>query len=313
MKNGFLWGCAATLLGTLGCAMDEHCDALDQCGGRVLSNSASDFADADGLVDTEWWAYAGDECQDPLHTPPLQNALANQFPHLSNEAPPERSSMDWCSNLVFNSDRTIKQVNLWFPQIPLRDANLVYSANTSDATTGDYVIQFRYFKRMRADFSAQCMTAQGVVMGCTEFTAAMRVALENEPNISQINCDPGPQRGCRCIYDMLLVSGVSGPWRRTGDVITHYDEITGEQAEADYCVNGSNLEMTGHDRTWLFNQSGLRTMQMVQATCADGFKNQGEGGDDCGGPCPADCCVNGAQETNEQGIDCGGVCPTPCP
>ncbi len=73
-------------------------------------------------------------------------------------------------------------------------------------------------------------------------------------------------------------------------------------------------------------------------TCTDGAQNQGETGEDCGGPCPecpmfcgdavcdggedcdscsADCgacpsCSDGQQNQGETGIDCGGSCPA-CP
>jgi hypothetical protein len=319
MKQALSWGAvAAALLGTLGC-VEDHCPPLSECGGSVLSNGALDFYQADGLVDTEWWSYGGDECQDPLYTPPTEATLLNQPPHLSNEAPPERTSTDWCSNLVFNDDRTIKSLNLWFPQIPMRSARLRYSAATDNATEGIFEIQFRYFKEMRADFSAQCMTAQGVVMGCTEFTYAVRDELAQEPNIDpeQINCFPGPQGGCSCAYDMLLVSGVTGPWRRNGDLITHYNDFGDFPAETDYCVNGNSLEMTGHDRTWLFNQGGLRTLKFVRSTCADGDQNQNEAGVDCGVVCGVDCpestCADGMKNANEQAIDCGGVCGAACP
>jgi hypothetical protein len=312
MKQGLLCGTIATaLFAMLGC-VEDNCEALSECGGSVLSNSASDFYLADGQVDTQWWAYAGDECQDPMFTPPAQATLLNQPPHLSNEAPPERSSADWCSNLVIRADRTIKSVNLWFPQIPLLDAKLTYSGASASATEGYYQLQLRYFKKMRADFSAQCLTAQGVVMGCTEFTHAMQTVLAQEPNISAITCVNGPQGGCSCIYDMLLVTGVTGPWRTSGTVLTHYDDIGDFPAEADYCVQGNHLEMTGHDRTWLYNQTGLRTLDFELATCTDGKKNQEELGVDCGGPCSADCCADGLQSAGETGVDCGGPCAA-CP
>jgi hypothetical protein len=290
MTHRLLWvTLAAALLGLPGCAIDEHCEALGDCGGRVLSNGATDFYLADGNVDTQWWAFAGNECQDPMNTPPANATLLNQPPHLSNENPPERTSADWCSNLVIRADRTIKSVNLWFPQIPLLDAKLTYSGANDAVDEGYYQLQMRYFKRMRADFSAQCLTAQGVVMGCTEFTAAMRTALAQEPNITQIVCGPGPQQGCSCIYDMLLVTGVTGPWRSSNGVLTHYNDIGDFPAEADYCAGTDTLEMSGHDRSWLFGQTGLRTMQFVRATCSDGLRNQEELGVDCGGPCATAC------------------------
>lgn len=290
MTNRFSWGTLLIpLFATLGCAIEEHCEALSECGGSVLAPGSTDFLNADSLVDTQWWAYPGDECQDPLFTPPPNPTLLHQAPTLANQPPIEPSGADWCSNLVFNSDRTIYSVNLWFPQIPLLDAKLTYSAASESDTEGTFEMQVRYFKKMRADFSAQCMTAQGVVMGCNEFTFQMREKLRAEPNISDINCGPGPQGGCSCIYDMLLISGVTGPWRTEGGVLTHYDALRDFPSEADYCVNGDTLEMTGHDRTWLFNQTGLRTLQFVRATCDDGKKNQGEQDVDCGGPCATAC------------------------
>lgn len=52
------------------------------------------------------------------------------------------------------------------------------------------------------------------------------------------------------------------------------------------------------------------------ATCSDGIQNQGEGGVDCGGPCPTACppsCTDGIQNQGETEIDCGGPNCTACP
>ena len=52
---------------------------------------------------------------------------------------------------------------------------------------------------------------------------------------------------------------------------------------------------------------------MLIATCQDGIQNQGEEGEDCGGPCSAcPTCNDGFQNLNETGIDCGGPCSA-CP
>jgi len=50
------------------------------------------------------------------------------------------------------------------------------------------------------------------------------------------------------------------------------------------------------------------------ATCNDGIQNQGELGQDCGGPCPNACptCNDGIQNQGELGQDCGGPCPNVC-
>ncbi len=75
-----------------------------------------------------------------------------------------------------------------------------------------------------------------------------------------------------------------------------------------------------------------------EATCNDGFQNQGESFVDCGGPCnkclngkscrinsdcqsnscnvgtcgEAETCANGKLDTNEADVDCGGPCPNKC-
>ncbi|HTM43852.1 MAG TPA: hypothetical protein VL137_02795 [Polyangiaceae bacterium] len=310
MNNGRLWGSiATTLLGLClsGCTVDEKCDALSACGGNVMLGADKDFVLNDGLVDAEYWAYRGDECQDELFTPPAQNTLLAQPTHLAREVPPERSSADWCQNLVIRSDRTIKRVNLWFPEIPLRDAKLTFSAPDQGSYMGSYQIQFNYSKAMRADFSKQCMEAQGVVFatqelrdstgkildhGCEEFSHAMSTVLKTEPNVSSVECHPGPQEGCSCIYNMLIVTGVTGAWRRKPDssLMVLYDDLDTPPAPADYCAQASGeLDMTGHDRTWLWNQQGLRTLKFKRSTCTDHKQNEGEGGVDCGGPCPNAC------------------------
>ncbi|MFC1722815.1 hypothetical protein ACFL0V_01620 [Nanoarchaeota archaeon] len=57
----------------------------------------------------------------------------------------------------------------------------------------------------------------------------------------------------------------------------------------------------------------LKECQYVP-TCRDRIKNQGEGGLDCGGPCPpCSSCADNIQNRDEQGLDCGGVFCKACP
>jgi hypothetical protein len=63
-------------------------------------------------------------------------------------------------------------------------------------------------------------------------------------------------------------------------------------AKVTFCNKGSSMQLTGSDGAYLFNNRGLRTMDMKKVEVP--------------------VCANSMQDAGEEGVDCGGTCPTPC-
>ena len=102
-------------------------------------------------------------------------------------------------------------------------------------------------------------------MTCSEFAVSYASRLMTEPNITGVACIDDNEGGCRCGYNLLLVTSMTGTYRVEGSTVYHYDRTSAEPfSAADYCVNGGSLTLTGHDRTYLFNQSALRSLTLVK-------------------------------------------------
>ncbi len=292
-----------------GCQTPPYCDPLAQCGGDFMAG-ATDIWKNDGIVDSEWIVTGPDSCMDQLQPPPNPVSLVQQPPRLAGERPIERGTADWCSNLAIRQDGTIRQYLGWYPPIPIRDGSLTFSADHT------YSMQFVHFAPQHAEFSATCLTEQGVPINCPAFGRNLKEFVAVEANIYNVLCYDNPAGGCLCDYDLSFFGGPNGRWTANGSTITFFDDLFGPPSLADYCLKGDTLEMTGQNGTRLFNQFALRTLRFRRPTCEDGAlsKTKHELGVDCGGDCPATCgsCTDGVMNGNEKGIDCGGSCPEVC-
>jgi hypothetical protein len=303
-------GCAA--LWVLGCQTPPYCEPLGACGGAVLTP---------GAELTQWVTTKSDSCLDLIQPPPNPVSLVRQPQRPSGDRPTERGTADWCSNVALRQDGTLQQYLGWYPPIPVQDATLDLFAN------GTYEMHITYFAKQHVDFSATCLSAQGVSQSCAAFGRNLKEFVAPEANIYNVLCYPA-ESGCGCDYDLSLIGGPSGQWAvdYATATLTFFDALGGPPALANYCQKGDSLELTGKDGSRLFNQFALRTMRFSRPTCHDGVQSKsiGEVGIDCGGQCnpelpagmaPAGCpasCEDGVQSGLEEGVDCGGTCPEVC-
>jgi hypothetical protein len=303
MWTGF--GVAALGACLAGCQVTPFCEELEKCGGDVMAG-AGDVWKADGILDTEWIVTGNDACIDPVQRPLNPFSLARQPQRPAGERPVDRATLDWCSGLAIKQDGTVIRYDVWDPTVPFRNGSLLLSAD------GTYAAQFTAFAHQRAEFSASCLTAQGVPMTCAEFGRQITVLVKSQANLYNMRCFDGEDHGCACDYELSLTAGPNGRWERKGTMITFFDELAGPPSLADYCLKGDTLELTGQDGMRLFNKTGLRTINFRRPTCSDGMRSKtlGENGVDCGGQCGGTCpsCTDGVQNGDEEGPDCGGTC-----
>ena len=262
--------CIATALLAValsGCAAEEVCAPLTRCGGDIVGTGDSD---GDGVNDTRW--VVGGACTNQVFVAPFNATLINQSPPVQGQPPPENAHAPWCMQMTIGTDKALKTLTPWFPAIPLQDGSITYTANNT------YNVQINYFEQQLVEFPKGCFTSQGfsvVAEGnassastftCKEFEASVVTRLMTEPNIDRIVCGDDGAGGCNCLYDLLMVTGSNGTWSVDDQgVITHYDKVTGEPpSRADFCVKDGQLDISGHMRTFLFNQPHLRSLVLTR-------------------------------------------------
>jgi hypothetical protein len=319
------------IVGLSGCKTQPFCEPLAACGGDLLAG-ASDFYMKDGLVDRSWTVIAAGACQDQLQLPPVTVSLARQPPPVANQRPPDNATADWCGNLVIKSTGEIKEFLVYAPPLPLKVGELTISQDYDKATDrGTYVFQSTIDQTRDLVFSESCLTAQGIRLTCPVLGRRLGEFLAPEANIYNMRCqdpDDPNQGGCVCKFELSFIGGEAGRWAKqaNGTQIEFFENTNYSPAAlADYCFTDKNgpLLLTGSNETPLFNEKGLRTLQMVPPSCMDGVQSLelGETGIDCGGPNCKACgtckmgdtgagcaCRNGVHDDNEEGIDCGGAC-----
>ena len=77
-----------------------------------------------------------------------------------------------------------------------------------------------------------------------------------------IACADDGNGGCLCSYDIASEptgGGLSGRWSTQGELITHFADTQSVPSQADVCVGETTMTIWGHDRTWIWDQPGLRT------------------------------------------------------
>jgi hypothetical protein len=285
------------LLGTLlavcaaGCTPELTCDEEFTGGGNLLTGGVD--ANANGAIETKWVVV--EPCENIVSSPPYQDTLVKQPPHLAGEAPPDPGSGDWCQSVVFRTNRTIERLNTWFPRVPIRqhspisagqtpwyDASLTYEGNT-------YSFAAILYGRQKLELSKRCLEAQGVSLTCDELTGAIREVWNAEPAVQNLICGPHASgSGCQCDYDLILNTGPAGTWANSGpDLVTHFDGAQGPPFQANYRVDGNMLSMSGYNRRTLFGISGMRTLKFARVNCTDNAQGPGEDGIDCGPYCAA--------------------------
>jgi hypothetical protein len=322
MKTGLAVGAwllisSGLALGLPGCKTAPYCDPLGACGGDLMLG-ASNVVKGPGTLAKEWVVTTDDACQDQLQTPPLPVSLVRQPPVPANTRPPDPVTANWCSDIVFKADGSLKLFLVWAPPIPVKVGLLTMAADFDGNTTrGTYTMQFTYRQTRPIEFSESCLTAQGIRLTCPELGRHLSDFVKAEANLYSVRCQTPPAGGggCTCQYEQSFIGGPNGRWfadSATGKV-TFFDEGFAPPAETDYCTDGGSfLDLTGHDFTPLLNQRALRTLHFKPPSCTDGVQSRtlGETGVDCGGGCPTVCgtCKNGVHDANEEGIDCGGAC-----
>ena len=206
-----------------------------------------------------------DACREPSYDPPKPLTYYGQPDTTARQPPPEGTSSDWCSYLVYDPTQGI--TNFLFPH----DALLLSGGAVTYDAAGTFGAKLSTSGSGQIDLSGSCLTRFGDRFGapgtrCANLTSNLQAFSATEPSYQNIGCDDDGGGGCLCTYDIgFEPSGgsLSGRWGTDGSLLTHFAGSKQLPSQADFCLDGSGtLTLWGHDQTDLWDQLGLRTVTL---------------------------------------------------
>jgi hypothetical protein len=268
----------ALLLSSAGCSQGQVCKELDACGGDPVDK----WAQLPRGEETP-----GTYCQEVIHTPPQESHLRDQLLPVARQRPPEKATLDWCSELIVTGDvnEAVKKHNYWWEDLPYVAGFLEYQAN------GTYRANLTRKGSVNRWYSQTCLRKYGYAGDCKQFQADFERANQGAGEYNTFNCTESLNRGgCDCNFQIFEVNTLLGKYSMVGSTITHFPASpTNHFSQASVCVKGDKIELSGKNNSFLWDRSGLRTIEMVRMNCNDGLAGPGELGVDCGLGCPNPC------------------------
>lgn len=270
----------------------------DGCQPEVTCLESGAACGGDPTASGESWTLSG-ACRDPVFVPPVQVTYLGQPVQMARQPSPMPASSDWCSSLVLG---TAGITSFQFPHDTLNPAGaqISYCGDVAgQAEQGSYHANVNTTGSGSIDLSHECLARTGMSLSCDAVAAALTIFAQTKPDRPGVPCtdspaDPGscqffysygtidcqviPGGGCRCTYPVSFTGKYGGRWKKNGTVLTHSDTSKMLPSQADYCVQGDKMTLSGHDRASILNFAGMRTMSLdrVVAMCGNGLVECGE-------------------------------------
>jgi len=257
MNSTVLAGATCLALVSLACRMDDPCAPKQSaCGG-----------DPSGQ-----WAVS-DTCRDPTYQSPEAVTYYGQTEPTARQPPPEPTSSDWCSYLIYDPTKGIQ--NFVFPH----DALAIRTGRVTYDSLGTYAVLLSTVGSGAVDISASCLTRFSVLFQCAPADAStpegVRSVADDLATYSitlgspeqNIVCSDDGRGGCACTYDIASEpsgGGLAGRWSTQGPLLTHFAGNKLIPSQADLCVSGDTMTLWGHDRAPIWDQAGLRTVTLMR-------------------------------------------------
>jgi hypothetical protein len=238
---------AAVLAAGAGCGSQDPCaEDISPCGGSIAGQ----------------WEVAG-QCRDPFYRPPLPVTYLDQPKGTARELPPEATSSDWCSYMKFEPTGAI--TNFIFPNdtLVVSGGTVTYAGATP--YEGTYAGLLAATGKGSVELAAACLTQFGANPDCATLQTALVDYAESTPAFSNIRCVPAPDAACACSYDIRFDVAVNGRWNSPSDgLLNQFDDTERLPAQVDYCTAGGGASLTiwGHNRSSIWEQPGLRKLEL---------------------------------------------------
>jgi len=266
------------LLLPVACSEGQLCPDLGNCGGDPLDR----WAQLPRGEETP-----GTYCQEIQHTPPVESHLRGQLSPVARQRVPEKTFADWCSELIITGDtnEAVKNHNYWWEDLPYTLGFLEYLKD------GSYRANLTRKANVDRWYSQTCLHKYGYGGNCQTFQADLERANRGAGEYNTFKCGENVERGgCDCNFEIFEVNTLFGSYSVNGSTITHFPASpTTHFSQASFCVNGDKLKLSGMGNSFLWDRSGLRTIEIVRMNCEDGKPGPGELGVDCGLGCPNPC------------------------
>ena len=251
LARGALAWLAAGWLAAAGCRPAELCQEGTPCGGSPVG---------------EWTARSG--CRDPLYQPPTRLTYRNQPQTAAREPPPEATSSDWCSYLVYGATGI---TNFLFPF----DTPKLSGAGVNFNADGSYSARLTTQGDGSVDLPAGCLTRFGAQVTCGPGSGTpdasgprslqddLTAFASQAGSYSGIVCQDAAGGGCHCSYQVQFDPTVGGFWSAGGGVMTLTDSNHRLPSLVDFCLDPATglLSLWGHNRASIWDQlPGSRTL-----------------------------------------------------
>ncbi len=225
-------------------------------------------------------------CRDPVFLAPYQPTYSGQPVATARQPNPPLASSDWCASLVLGESGITA---FTFPHQTLSVSPATQLVYTRDGQAqGTYQATIATDGPGQIDLSTTCLTRLGATLSCDQVTSALQSFAAMRPADPGTPCSDGPDQpgtcqfyfsysniacvgllagGCRCRYDISFSATLTGRWQSVGTTLVHSSNRKMLPSEADYCVagNGQSLSLRGHEQTSLFNQPGIRSLELQKA------------------------------------------------
>jgi hypothetical protein len=271
-------------LTALGCKQEVLCPALGNCGG------VRDPATGHSIPPYGSWALrpGHPSCTEDLYVPANDTRLG-MAPLTPPGTPfPEPAVFDWCVLLITSpklGNIQVRQPRFYYESGPIGESIVSYSQNgewgTKVTRTGVFTLDFPAYC-VRA-FGAQDNRPAGDENGnpvgppvdiCKQLEVPVRAAGVGEGSYFNTVCernpaDPPDNFGCLCTFQVSETGGPAGKFFLQDDQTIVHLLDSGFPQYATFCQQGDNLQLTGTDGMYLFDQRGLRTYDLVKLCSMD--------------------------------------------
>jgi hypothetical protein len=285
----------AGLAGCNGLGATGGCATLGNCGGDPTGTwkieNVCQFAPVKPAQATDIGDFLSGNASATL-APPQPNASVLT----------QTSSGDWCSQLVYASDGTITNANLWHEAPSLRSGTVALLAQdpTMPGVPPAYTATYNFATSMGSSdpqtpdqprdvthFAANCLVANAARSAadpskpptCNELEGSLTKYFnaQTPPAFNDVNCAATADGGCDCNYFYTLAVVDTGSWSKsptdptmlleTSTLITFNNQELKAQdisqtLDVTYCAQNNQLELSGADGRGLSNLSGLRTLTL---------------------------------------------------
>lgn len=252
-----------------GCAQDVKCDELGSCGGVTPVG--------------DWrLGVAHPSCSEDLYLPATDTRLLGGEITPARQPTIEPALFDWCVLLLTGSgdgsDVQLKPPRFYYDSAEIGSSSISYvPTNPAFPDEGLYTASITKTGHFVLDFPAACVRAFGAtdkpdlmidpsgapVPVCERLQATVGESGLGEGSYPNTDCYANPEDpfGCLCEFDVTETGGSAGSYHRQGNTILH-NPNGNFASRATFCNKGDRLELTGADGAFLFNVSGLRTMDL---------------------------------------------------